>query len=71
MIVCVDWVEHALETGVEPYLLSTPEAELFFVARHSLYVYASMALIGYITYWAWSQIFTAAVGVGSWRFGRS
>lgn len=37
-----DWVEHALETDVEPYL-RTPEEELSFVVRHNIDVNASIA----------------------------
>jgi hypothetical protein len=33
-----DWVEHAIETGGEPYL-HTPEAELSIFVRHSLDTY--------------------------------
>ena len=33
-----DWVEHAIETGGEPYL-RTPEAELSIFVRHSLDTY--------------------------------
>ena len=36
---CADWVEHAIETGGEPYL-HTPEAQLSIFVRHSLDTYA-------------------------------
>ena len=37
-----DWVEHALETDVEPYL-RTPEEELSFIVRHNIDVNACIA----------------------------
>ena len=48
-------MEHALETGLQPYL-RTPEAELSFVARHNLDAYATVALLGYILYFAHSKL---------------
>ena len=40
---CTDWVEHALETDLDPYL-RTPEEEMSFVARHNLDVYPFVAV---------------------------
>ena len=45
----VDWVEHALETGAEPYLY-TPEEELPFVERYNLDIFACFALGYYIAF---------------------
>lgn len=42
--VCADWVEHALDTKAEPYLM-TPEGELSFVVRHNLDVIATVAFV--------------------------
>ncbi|CAL5228007.1 g11062 [Coccomyxa viridis] len=56
-----DWVEHVLETDIDPYL-RTPEEELSFVVRHNLDVIASVAIL-YLASCKLCEMVTTKIGL--------